>query len=150
MSPTVLWADFEGLEKDQLYDLLRLRNEVFIVEQQSLFPDLDGLDQQARHLLLMLDGKLAGYLRLRGPDHHGGREIILSRVVLHKDARGQGLGRVIMEAALAEARRRYPDVPVSLSAQIDQEAFYTSLGFKRIPGEPYDDAGILHIDMRHP
>lgn len=143
-----LWASFEDLDKDQLYDLLQLRSEVFVVEQQSLFPDIDGLDRQARHLLFSINGDLAGYLRLRGPDHHGRNEVTVSRVVLRKSARGQGLGRVMMEAALAEARRLYPETTVSLSAQIDQEAFYGSLGFERIPGEPYDDAGILHVDMR--
>ncbi|WP_282608372.1 GNAT family N-acetyltransferase [Pelagibius sp. Alg239-R121] len=141
----LIWADFKDLDRDQLYDLLQLRNEVFVVEQQSLFPDIDGLDRHARHLLLLIDRNLAGYLRLRGPDH--GDEITLSRVVLRKSARGQGLGRVLMEAAIAESGRLYSQSPIKLSAQIEQEAFYGSLGFVRVPGEPYDDAGILHVDM---
>lgn len=149
MVQDILWADFEDLDREQLYDLLQLRSEVFVVEQQSLFPDIDGLDRQARHLLLILDGKVRGYLRLRGPDQHGGSDVVVSRVVLHRDARGQGLGRAMMEAALSESKRIYPGAAVSLSAQIGQEAFYASLGFARLPGEPYDDAGILHIDMRH-
>ena len=145
----ILWADFQELDRDQLYDLLQLRNEVFVVEQRSLFPDIDGLDRKARHLLLMIDGKLAGYLRLQGPERGGRDEVSVSRVVLRENARGQGLGKVMMKSALEESLRRYPGVAVSLSAQIDQESFYGSLGFVRLPGAPYDDAGILHVDMCH-
>lgn len=143
----LIWADFEDLDRDRLYDLLQLRSEVFVVEQGSLFSDIDGLDRVARHLLLLLDDRLAGYLRLLGPEHSGDGNAAISRVVLRKNARGQGLGRVLMEAALAETRRRHEAVPVKLSAQVDQEAFYHSIGFTTVPGEPYDDAGILHVDM---
>lgn len=143
----LIWADFENLDRDRLYDLLQLRSEVFVVEQQSLFSDIDGLDRVARHLLLLRDDRLAGYLRLLGPEHSGDGNAAISRVVLRKSARGQGLGRVMMEAALAESHRLYSSNPIKLSAQINQEAFYHSIGFKTVPGEPYDDGGILHIDM---
>ncbi|TQV79407.1 GNAT family N-acetyltransferase [Denitrobaculum tricleocarpae] len=130
--------------------MLQLRSEVFVVEQESLFSDIDGLDRVARHLLLYKNNVLIGYLRFLGPEHRGDGNVAISRVVLRKNARGQGLGRVMMEAALSEVRRMYAETPVTLSAQIDQEAFYSSLGFVRVPGEPYDDAGILHIDMVAP
>ena len=141
------WADFGDLSREQLYDLLQLRSEVFVVEQQSLFSDIDGLDRLARHLLLFLDQQLVGYLRLLGPEHNGAGTVTISRVVLRRRARGRGLGRAMMEAALKESRRLFPAVQIKLSAQVDQEVFYRSIGFSSLPGEPYDDAGILHIDM---
>lgn len=141
------WADFGDLSREQLYDLLQLRSEVFVVEQQSLFSDIDGLDRLARHLLLFLDQQLVGYLRLLGPEHNGAGTVTISRVVLRRRARGRGLGRAMMEAALKESRRLFPAVQIKLSAQVDQEDFYRSIGFSSLPGEPYDDAGILHIDM---
>lgn len=144
---SLIWADFEDLDRDRLYDLLQLRSEVFVVEQQSLFSDIDGLDRLARHLLLLHDNRLVGYLRLLGPEHSGNATAAISRVVLRKSVRGQGLGRVMMEAALAESRRLYSANPIKLSAQVDQEAFYHSIGFTTVPGEPYDDGGIQHIDM---
>ncbi len=145
--PDLMWANFADLDREGLYDLLQLRSEVFVVEQESLFSDIDGLDRVARHLLLYKNNVLIGYLRFLGPEHRGDGNVAISRVVLRKNARGQGFGRVMMEAALSEARRLYAETPVTLSAQVDQEAFYSSLGFARVPGEPYDDAGILHIDM---
>ncbi len=144
---SLIWADFDNLDRDRLYDLLQLRSEVFVVEQQSLFSDIDGLDRFARHLLLLHDDRLVGYLRLLGPEHRGNANATISRVVLHKSVRGQGLGRVMMEAALSESRRLYGVNPIRLSAQVDQEAFYHSIGFSTVPGEPYDDGGIQHIDM---
>lgn len=144
---SLIWADFEDLDRDRLYDMLQLRSEVFVVEQESLFSDIDGLDRAARHLLLLGGDRLTGYLRLLGPEHNGSGNVTISRVVLRGRARGQGLGRIMMEAALVESRRLFQAAPIKLSAQIDQEAFYHSIGFTTLPGEPYDDAGILHIDM---
>ncbi len=144
----LVWAEFAELDREALYDLLQLRSEVFVVEQQSLFPDIDGLDRVARHLLLYkADGQLAGYLRLLGPEHRGGGAVAISRVVVRESARGAGLGRLLMEAALAESGRLFGETPVELSAQVDQEAFYRSLGFVTQAGAPYDDAGILHVNM---
>ena len=145
----LVWADFAELDREALYDLLQLRSEVFVVEQQSLFPDIDGLDRVARHLLLYEAGQLAGYLRLLGPEHRGSGAASISRVVVRKLARGQGLGRVLMKAALSESGRLFPETPVELSAQVEQEAFYRSIGFATQPGEPYDDAGILHVNMTY-
>jgi ElaA protein len=149
MVPRLVWADFQDLDRELLYSILQLRNEVFVVEQQSLFADIDGLDRHARHLQLFVDDELAGYLRLLSPGSDGDARVVISRVLLRKTARGKGLGRILMEAALAESQKRFGQRLVCLSAQIGQEAFYNRLGFTRLAGAPYDDAGILHIDMAH-
>ena len=140
------WHRFEDLNTDQLYELLRFRQNIFVVEQRSPYPDLDGLDQGAWHLAARAEGELAGCLRLlpvEGPPPF----VRIGRVAVAPTLRGRGLARTLMERALAFCRERYPLQPIALDAQLRLEPFYKTLGFEATSA-PYDDFGVPHIEMR--
>jgi ElaA protein len=145
---TSKWRRFDELSAAALYELLRLRQQVFVVEQGSPYPDLDGLDQLAHHLLLADDRTLCGCLRLLAPAEDG-PAVRIGRVCVARQWRRQGLARRLMEEALAFCREHHPGQMVALSAQLDLVPFYESYGFAAI-GDPYDDFGIRHTEMRLP
>jgi ElaA protein len=138
---TTEWQRFELLSADKLYELLRFRQSIFVIEQGSPYPDLDGLDQEAWHLLLHLGDVLGGYLRLIS------RPVRIGRVAVASELRRRGLGRRLMEEALRFCRERYPAQDIALAAQLDLVRFYDSLGFA-VTSEPYDDFGVMHVEMR--
>jgi ElaA protein len=146
IEPRWTWYLWEDLSPDVLYAFLRLRSAIFVVEQDCVFPEMDGRDPQCEHLCgTDAAGALVAYLRLVAP---GVRtpEVALGRVVVARAARGTGLGRAVMREGLARCAQRYPGQPVKVSAQQHLEEFYRSLGFATV-GAPYDEDGILHVDM---
>lgn len=138
------WHRLDDFTAAQLYEVLRFRQAIFVVEQASPYPDLDGLDHRAEHLLLQVDDALAGYLRLI-PDR-GAARVAIGRVAVAASWRRRGLARAMMVAALARWRCDYPDCTATLSAQSYLVPFYESLGF-RSTSAPYDDYGVPHLDM---
>jgi ElaA protein len=138
------WQHFAQLPADRLYELLRFRQAIFVVEQRCPYPDLDGLDREASHLLLSVGDALAGCLRLLPPPR-----LRIGRVAVAADRRRQGLGRRLMEEALAACRKRHPGQPVALTAQLPLAGFYRSLGFVAV-SPPFDDFGLVHLHMRLP
>ncbi len=143
MPEAFLWRDFDDLRPAELHALLKLRCDVFVVEQDCAFPEIDGKDPLARHLLCYDGADLIGCLRIFAP----GEAARIGRVVVAPSARGTGLGRRLMQAALDAIEARHGAVPVALSAQTHLEAFYASLGFARV-SETYLEDGIPHCDMR--
>jgi ElaA protein len=143
------WVDLAVADLDvaTLYDVLVLRSAVFVVEQDCVYQDPDGLDLRAgtRHLIGRQDG-IAAYARVLAPDaeHPTPR---IGRVIVSGRTRGQQLGRRLMERALASCEEHWPGEPVELGAQAHLAGFYGSLGFAAV-GEPYDEDGILHVWMR--
>ena len=139
------WYAWAELTPDVLYQVLRLRSAIFVVEQDCVFPDMDGRDPQCEHLCGWRGNELTAYLRLVPP---GVRtpEVALGRVVVAQSARGTGLGRAVMLEGLARCAQRYPGQPVKVSAQQHLEAFYNSLGFATV-SEAYLEDGIWHVDM---
>lgn len=147
--PTWTCKHHSDLATTELYALLRLRSEVFVVEQQCVFLDLDGEDlgQDTWHLMAWDEtGRLLAGARLLDPDSHDGQAII-GRVVTAPDARGQGLGHELMRQALKEVRRLWPQAPVYLGAQQRLQAFYAGHGFDPVT-DPYMEDGIPHVGMR--
>jgi ElaA protein len=134
------WQRFEALSAVELYELLCFRQAIFVVEQRSAYPDLDGLDRQALHLLARAEGTLAGCLRLLPSP------LRIGRVAVAAALRGQGLGRRLMREALLYCSETYPARAVAISAQAYLVPYYRSFGFAAT-GEPYDDFGVTHIDM---
>lgn len=136
---------FGELSLEELYQLLRLRNEVFIVEQHCPYPDLDNADQLALHVLGHLPEGLAAYTRLFAP---GVRSDLASigRVVTSPSARGTGLGRQLMERSIAAVAAHWGPVPIRISAQLYLQQFYESLGFVK-KSEMYLEDNIPHIEM---
>jgi ElaA protein len=144
------WADLHhsALSARQLHDLLALRNKVFVVEQQCSYQDIDGRDLAGdnRHVLGTARGRLVCYARILAPDARNDA-VRIGRIAVSKPARGQALGRKLVQRTLAAVDEHWPDALVELAAQAHLQAFYGELGF--VPtSEVYDDDGIPHIDMR--
>ena len=140
------WLSFEQLRAAELYSLLRLRCEVFVVEQQCAYLDVDGRDQQADHFLAWDSANcLCGYLRVFGPDGPDAAARI-GRIVTSSADRRAGLGRWLVQQALDFVAKRYGDVPIRISAQVYLERFYADFGFKRSSPDYLED-GITHCDM---
>ena len=146
---TACWVAFEDLSTLRLHAVLRRRQDVFVVEQNCPFPEIDGRDPLACHLLVeeSVSGDLAAYLRLLPPSE--GTNPRLGRIVTSSRWRGHRLGDYLMKAGLSACANAYPDQPIELSAQAHLEAFYASHGF-RVVSETYLEDGIPHLDMRHP
>nr|WP_175586253.1 MULTISPECIES: GNAT family N-acetyltransferase [unclassified Pseudomonas] len=136
------------LGKDQLYAILQLRTEVFVVEQRCAYQDVDGQDLSGDtlHLMAWQEDKLVAYLRLLDPQSQGG-DVVIGRVVTSPAARGLKLGHTLLSKALEAAEHCWPGVPVYLSAQAHLQAFYARHGFV-VAGEEYLEDDIPHIGMR--
>ena len=147
---TIEWVckHHSDLGKEQLYALLKLRSEVFVVEQKCAYPDLDGQDLEGDtyHLMGWEDDQLMAYLRLLDPESQGG-DVVIGRVITAPQARGQGVGHEMMEQALKQAEKHWPQVPIYLSAQAHLQGYYGKYGFV-VAGEEYLEDGIAHIGMR--
>lgn len=141
------WREWGELSTEGLYELLEFRQAVFVVEQASPYPDLDGRDSRARHLVLRRDGALVGYARLIPPDANEiPPRVRIGRLVVAADDRGRGYGRRLMNEALRLATASYPGIAIEIGAQTYLEPFYRSCGFTP-SSSPYDDFGVPHIDM---
>jgi len=138
---------FDDLPARTLYTLLALRTEVFVIEQNCVFQDMDGLDLHAHHLLGWAeDGHLAACARLL-PAGVKAPEVVIGRVITAPWARGAGQGHALMREALACCERLWPGQPVTLHAQARLQGFYRQHGFHTV-SEPYIEDGIPHIEMR--
>jgi len=148
---TIDWqfSRFADLTPFDLYDVLAARQNVFILEQTCLYPDIDGYDLEAHHLLGWrdVDGKrqLAAYLRVLAP---GAKydEMSIGRVITTPAARGSGAGRTLLDQGIAHAEALHPGHRIRIGAQQYLERFYASFGFETVSA-PYDEDGIMHIDM---
>ena len=148
---TIDWhfSRFADLTPFDLYDVLAARQNVFILEQTCLYPDIDGYDLEAHHLLGWrdVDGKrqLAAYLRVLAP---GAKydEMSIGRVITTPAARGSGAGRALLDQGIAHAEALHPGHRIRIGAQQYLERFYASFGFETVSA-PYDEDGIMHIDM---
>lgn len=136
---------FKELTIEELYAILRLRSEVFLVEQQCIYQDMDNKDQESFHLIGMIDGVLAGYTRLlpAGVSYH---EVSIGRVIVHPDYRGLQLGRQLMEKSLEVCNDLFGNTPIRICAQHQLSDFYASLGFTGTSA-PYMHEGRLHVEM---
>lgn len=140
------WRSFSSLSTEQLYAILAIRSQIFIVEQGCLYWDPDGADQKAMHLLGQENGRLVAYLRLLPPTPTQ-HSLVFGRVLVAQAARGKGYGKDIMHALLSHCSQQYPSCTIQCSAQHHLQDFYKGFGFSSI-GKPYYDAGILHILMQ--
>jgi ElaA protein len=131
-----------------LYSLLKLRVDVFVVEQECAYPELDGKDVDALHLRLLAGDELLASVRLILPVKTSD-SVKIGRVVVSPSQRGKGLGVDLMNEAIAECERLFPTYRIALSAQSHLHAFYGSFGFESV-SEEYLEDGIPHIDMVRP
>ncbi len=137
---------FAALTLAELYALLQLRSEVFVVEQTCPFQDIDGQDQVAHHLLgHTATGELAAYARLFAPGLSYA-QVSIGRVVTSPRHRRAGLGRALLSQAIAQCDAQYGPQPIKIGAQQYLQAFYESYGFVQ-QGEGYLEDGIPHLYM---
>ncbi|CAG9295408.1 GNAT family N-acetyltransferase [Celerinatantimonas diazotrophica] len=144
------WAckSFCQLSVDELYQILKLRVDVFVVEQHCPYPELDGHDtySEVRHLMLYQQGKLSAYARLLAPGMTYPTAAI-GRVIVAAHARGEKLGRVLMNEAIDQCKKLWPEQPITIEAQAHLQAFYESVGFRAISDIFLED-GIEHRNMQ--
>jgi ElaA protein len=136
---------FPTLTPNELYALMRLRSEVFVVEQNCVFLDADNKDIYCHHLMLFDHKQLIAYARLVPPGISY-NEMSVGRVVTAKEARNKGAARQLMQLAVEYCRKIFGDGPIRIGAQYYLEKFYTEIGFTAT-GDVYDEDGIEHIEM---
>lgn len=141
----VLIKSFDALSKEELYEILRVRTAIFVVEQECAYQEVDNHDQKALHVMGTEQGELIAYSRVfRAGDYTD--EASIGRVLVTHPHRSKGLARAIMKASLEAVKTQFNTNTVTVSAQRYLEGFYEDLGF-RIFGEPYLEDGIPHIKM---
>ena len=140
-----IWHDFDSISKEELYDVLSLRQKVFIIEQDCFYEDLDYSDQDANHLLLYKDNKLIGYSRAFSPGIKYDAASI-GRIVIDLEYRGKGYGKSITQESIQFLNSNFPESDITISAQYRLIDFYEDQGFKR-EGSVYLEDDIEHIKM---
>ena len=136
---------YNELQIDELYSLLQLRSEVFVVEQDCVYQDIDGKDPKALHVLGYKNDKLVAYTRVFAPGDYF-EEASIGRVVVKASERQHKFGYAIMNASIEAIENHYKESTIKVSAQTYLKQFYNTLGFYDV-GEEYLEDGIPHIAM---
>ena len=136
---------FEDLSPSELYAIMQLRNEVFVVEQDCVYQDADNKDLSANHFMGWREDRLIAYTRILPPGVSYTAPSI-GRVVTSPAVRGKGIGRELMERSIEQVYQLYGPAPVRIGAQVYLLPFYSSLGFRQ-SGDVYLEDGIEHIEM---
>ena len=136
---------FEALSSHELYAIMQLRNEVFVVEQDCVYQDADNKDINSYHLMGMKDGKLVAYTRIIPPGI-AYAEPSIGRVVTSPSIRKTGLGKELMEVSIAKTNLLFGNLPIKIGAQLYLQKFYSSLGF-HTTSDTYLEDNIPHIEM---
>ena len=142
---TIKTKTFKQLSTDELYAILQLRSEVFVVEQDCVYQDLDYKDQYALHVLGFKNEALVAYTRIFKPGDYF-ENASIGRVIVKENERKYRYGYDIMEASIKAIKNYYNETKIEISAQLYLKKFYNNLGFKAI-GEEYLEDGIPHIGM---
>ncbi|GLX77088.1 ElaA protein [Thalassotalea insulae] len=150
MAQDISWQikTFTELTTDELYDLLKLRVDVFVVEQACYYPELDGLDRhpETLHLYCYQQNEMTSYLRILAKGVAYPTHPAIGRVVVAESARGTGLGHQLIEKALDLCKQRFAQQAIKISAQQHLEKFYLQHGFETCSAMYLED-GIPHISM---
>jgi ElaA protein len=141
----IVVKNFEEISVYELYDLLQLRSEVFVVEQDCAYQDMDGKDSKALHVIGTKEGNIVAYTRCFEPGIYF-KEASIGRVVVESDQRKYGYGHHIMQASIKAIKSHYKTEIIKISAQTYLRKFYESHNFKQL-GEGYLEDGIPHIAM---
>lgn len=137
---------FDELTARKLYEILKLRVDVFIVEQNCPYPELDGLDQESIHLAYTENDRILAYARLVPAGVKYGLPSI-GRVIVHPDARSRGLAKELLTRSIDYIFSEWEPQEIQLQGQVYLQKFYESFGF--VPVSPaYDEDGIPHVDMK--
>ena len=144
----ISWSikSFDELNINELYDLLKLRSEVFVVEQNCVYQDIDDKDIKGTHFFGQDGSDLIAYLRVTEAGVLYPNHISIGRVVIKKTHRNKKLGNEILAKAINFCRKKFPKTPIKISAQTHLKSFYNQLGFE-FKGEAYLEDGIPHCAM---
>lgn len=137
---------FETLTAIELYNLMQLRSEVFVVEQNCVYQDVDGKDHKALHLIGEDNGATVAYARLFKPKDYF-NEASIGRVVVKQSYRSKKLGHILMREAILEINKHFNETKITISAQLYLKKFYENLGFIQ-SSEMYLEDDIPHIEMK--
>jgi len=138
---------FNELTVNELYDLLKLRAEIFVVEQDCVYNDLDDFDKEAVHVFYTENGEIVATARLLQPGTRFA-DFSIGRVVVKKEKRGTGLGKALMNTATEYCIKEWKAEKIKISAQLYLQRFYEELGFEVVT-EMYLEDGIPHVGMVH-
>lgn len=141
----IITKTFQQLSTDELYAMLQFRSEVFVVEQNCVYQDIDGKDQKALHVLGYKNEILVAYTRLFKPGDYF-ENASIGRVVVRQNERQYRYGYDIMNVSIDEIKRQFNETTIKISAQEYLVKFYTNLGFEVI-GSSYLEDGIPHVAM---
>ena len=141
----VICKKFNELTLEELYEILKLRSEVFVVEQNCIYNDIDGKDLTSSHIMIKENGKIKAYLRALQPGVSY-EDASLGRVLVSPDARGKGYAKVIVTKGVEYILNNFNTTKITIGAQEYLKNFYSEIGFKPI-SEVYDEDGIPHLDM---
>jgi ElaA protein len=139
------YIKFNNMSTYQLYKIMKLRQDVFIIEQNLNYRDLDGLDLLSGHLFGQDNNELIAYLRVVPPGEKYD-DPSLGRIVVKNNYRGNGLGYELVRKGIYFAEKEYGKVPIQIRAQAHLENFYTKFNFHMIAG-PFESDGVPHIQM---
>lgn len=139
------WKRFEELSAIDIFDMFKARQDIFIIEQNCIYPDIDDLDKNSWHLLARENNELVAYLRVVFPGYKYD-ELSIGRVLTVEKYRGQGVGYKLVAEAINNIKQIDVETSIRISAQYHLQKFYGSFGFKA-DSEPYDEDGIPHIEM---
>ena len=144
----ISWSikSFDELNKNELYDLLKLRSEVFVVEQNCVYQDIDDKDIKVTHFFGQDGSDLIAYLRVMEVGVLYPNHMSIGRVVVKQTHRNKKLGNEILVKAIDFCRKKFPKTQIKISAQTHLKAFYNQLGFE-FKGEAYLEDGIPHCAM---
>jgi len=148
MEFTEICKPFGSLTTKELYAVLKLRSEIFVVEQNCVFLDMDDKDQDCQHLMLYHKKELMAYSRIV-PAGVSYTEPSIGRIVSSHAARGKGFGKQLLLLSIKNCKRLHGNRPIRIGAQLYLKTFYESFGFV-VAGEVYDEDGIDHIEMVRP
>ncbi|MEN2466971.1 GNAT family N-acetyltransferase [Ornithinibacillus sp. JPR2-1] len=137
---------FQKLTNDELYEILKARTDIFVVEQDCPYPELDNQDQESLHFYLTVDRELAAYIRLIPKGLKYENYAAIGRVLVVKKFRSHGYARQIMEKGIRYIHEQWHENEIKIQAQVYLKKFYGSFGFEQVSKEYLED-GIPHIDM---
>ncbi|ERT68933.1 GNAT family N-acetyltransferase [Cetobacterium somerae] len=141
----IICKKFNELTLEELYEILKLRSEVFVVEQNCIYNDIDGKDLTSSHIMIKENGKIKAYLRALQPGVSY-EDASLGRVLVSPDARGKGYAKTIVTKGVEYILNNFNTTKITIGAQEYLKNFYSEIGFKPI-SEVYDEDGIPHLDM---
>lgn len=136
-----LAKEFNDLTTNELYEILRLRSQIFIVEQKMNCLDMDGVDYNALHCFLLEDENIVAYLRAYKTENNS---VKIGRVL--SATHGIGLGKELMQKSISEIKNHFNREKIELHSQMSAVGFYEKLGFKQI-GEKFLEENVWHVSM---